>query len=85
MATDDQLATAARRRVQTLDVIRRHITDKGYPPTLTEIADATHVDRATVVIDVRVLANEGLLEVDKGITRGLRLAGHDVVLVPRGA
>lgn len=83
MATTDQLATAARRRVETLDVIRRHITDKGYPPTLSEIAKATGVDRATVVVDVRVLAENGQIEVDKGVTRGVRIAGHNVVLVPR--
>lgn len=83
MATEDQLKTAADRRVDTLDVIRRYITDKGYPPTMTDIAEATGVDRATVVIDVRVLTKAGLIEVDKGVTRGIRLAGHDVVLVPR--
>jgi SOS-response transcriptional repressor LexA len=83
MATTDQLAAAAERRVETLDVIRRHITSHGYPPTLTEIAEATGVDRATVVVDVRVLTDAGELEVDKGITRGLRIARHDVVLVPR--
>lgn len=83
MATADQLADAATRRVATLDVIRRHITDKGYPPTLTEIAEATGVDRATVVVDVRVLTKAGHLEVDPGVTRGIRVAGHDVVLVPQ--
>jgi SOS-response transcriptional repressor LexA len=85
MATDEQLKTAADRRVRTLDLIREHITTKGYPPTLTELAGTTSVDRATVVVDVRVLEKEGLIEVDRGITRGIRLAGHDVVLVPRGA
>jgi repressor LexA len=83
MATTDQLAGAADRRVATLEFIKAHITSKGYPPTLTEIADSTGVDRATVVVDVRVLAKAGVLEVDQHVTRGIRVANHDIVLVPR--
>lgn len=80
MATQEQIVGAAERRAGVLEYVRTSIETRGYPPTLTEIATATGVDRATTIGDVRVLASEGYLEVDKGATRGLRLAGHRVVL-----
>lgn len=82
MATDEQIERAAKRRGRVLDAIKAHITDKGYPPTLTELAQLLDVDRETIVVDVRTLAAGGYIEVDKGIVRGIRVAGYRVVLVP---
>ena len=81
MATADQIEQAAKRRARIPDTVRRSIEGKGYPPTITELADALDVDRETVKADLAVLVEAGYLEVDKGITRGIRLAGHRVVLV----
>lgn len=82
MATDDQIETAARRRVKVLGTIREHIETHGYPPTLTELADLMDVDRETIKVDVRTLEAGGYLEVDKGKTRGLRITGYRVALIP---
>lgn len=82
MATDEQIEQAAKRRGRVLDAIKNHITDKGYPPTLTDLAQLLDVDRETIVVDVRTLAAGGYIEVDKGIVRGIRVVGYRVVLVP---
>lgn len=83
MATDDQMLHAAQRRRALLEVVRRFIETRGYPPTLTELAEVTGVTRETTVVDLRTLEAAQLVEVDKGVTRGIRLVGFDVVLVPR--
>jgi SOS-response transcriptional repressor LexA len=83
MATDDQMEHAALRRKAVVTAIRESIERRGYPPTLSELATAMDVDRETIKVDVRMLERGGYLEVDKGVTRGMRIAGLDVVLVPR--
>lgn len=83
MATDDQMIHAANRRKAVVEAIRQSIETRGYPPTLSELADAMDVDRETVKVDIRTLEAGGYIEVDKGMTRGLRIAGHDVVVLPR--
>jgi predicted transcriptional regulator len=82
MATAEQLETAAARRVRIRGAIRESITSRGYPPTLSELAESTGVDRETIKVDLRTLADAGVIEVDKGVTRGIRLKGYRVVLVP---
>ena len=85
MATADQMRAAAARRAELLQLIRAHIETVGYPPTLSEMGDATGVHRETIKKDMRVLADEGLIEHDGAPAgRAIRLTGHRVRLEPVG-
>ena len=81
MATPEGIENAAQRRASILDRIRASILDRGYPPTAGELAKAENVHRSHVQVDLGVLADAGLIEVDRGVQRGIRLAGHRIVLV----
>lgn len=85
MATAQQIEEAATRRAGHIDRIKRHIVKEGYPPTMGELADATGVGRETIKKDLRVLADEGLLEFGKAPAgRAIRLTGHRVLVVKSG-
>lgn len=97
MATPQQIENAAARRVGHLERIRQHIETHGFPPTLSELADAVDVDRETVKKDMRVLRDEGLIEFGNATDadgnraatapagRAIRLVGHRVILVREDA
>jgi repressor LexA len=67
----DQLT--ARQR-QILELIRRHVRETGYPPTRAEIARAFGFRSVTAAVDhLRALARHGVIEMQQGTSRGIRL------------
>ena len=82
MANTAGLENAAARRVRLLELIRTNIETRGYPPTAGELADATGVHRSMVQLDLTALERAHLIEVDRGTTRGMRLVGYTVRLIP---
>lgn len=73
MPTPDEIARAAARRTTVLSLIRRRISNDGYPPSVSELASATDVTKATTRRDLESLARSGAIEVDPGVARGIRL------------
>jgi repressor LexA len=61
-------------RAHILDVIRQSVRDRGYPPTVREIADAVALSKPGVIYQLRVLQRMGLIERDPGSSRAIRLA-----------
>jgi repressor LexA len=57
-----------------VDFIRAFLADKGYPPTQAEIAAGLGFRSPNAAADhVRLLAKKGVLTVEPGVARGLRL------------
>lgn len=73
--TREQLAAeATRRRASILRLIREHLAEKGYAPSVSEITRATGVaSTLTTRRDLDVLAEEGKIERDAKVARGIRL------------
>jgi repressor LexA len=79
--------TARQQRV--LDLTRDYIADKGYPPTLRELADGLGVGVTRgVVKHLEALERKGYLKRSPGASRGIELASRtapqarDAALVP---
>jgi repressor LexA len=70
-ATD--IAEARRRRAQVLTLIAKSINSKGYPPSVSELANATGVSTLTTRRDLASLEDAGKIERDPGVGRGIRL------------
>ena len=68
---------------RVLAFIYRQLIDTGRPPTQQEIADALRVSRSRVRTQLRYLHERGLLVVDPGTVRGLRLTPHARALVEK--
>lgn len=63
-----------RRQSQVLDVIRRHITRHGVPPTRAEIAETLGFRSPNAAEDhLRALARKGAIQLTPGTSRGIRL------------
>ena len=63
-----------RRQSQVLDVIRRHITRHGVPPTRAEIADKLGFRSPNAAEDhLRALARKGAIRLTPGTSRGIHL------------
>jgi repressor LexA len=66
--------TLTARQQQILELIRRHITDTGYPPTRAEIAAKLGFRSVNAAEDhLKALARKGVLELQRGTSRGIRL------------
>jgi repressor LexA len=64
------------RQRQVLDLIRRHMRDKGVPPTRAEIARELGFRSANAAEEhLRALERRGALEIVRGTSRGIRLLG----------
>ena len=64
------------RQRQTYDAIREHLAHHGVTPKLTELGQALGIQsRGVVHRHVRALVDAGLVEVEPGRHRGIRLAG----------
>ena len=62
------------RQRQILDLVRRHIRDTGFPPTRAEIARSLGFRSANAAEEhLRALARRGVIELQPGISRGIRL------------
>lgn len=71
---DEQLAEATNRRARILKLIRTHLAERGYPPSVSELQTATGVaSTLTTRRDLIVLELEGKIERDRGVPRGIRL------------
>ena len=62
------------RQQQILDLIARHITTTGFPPTRAEIADQLGFKSANAAEEhLKALARKGVIELTSGTSRGIRL------------
>lgn len=69
----DEIARATARRVRIVELIAESVRDKGYPPSLSELAEKTGVSKPQVRKDLNLLEAEGVIERDAGEHRGLRI------------
>jgi len=73
------------RQRQIMALIRDHIRDTGFPPTRAEIARKLGFRSANAAEEhLRALAQRGVIELQPGISRGIRLleAADDEFLLP---
>jgi repressor LexA len=57
-----------------LNFIRNFLTQRGYPPTIRDIARGCHISSTSVVdYNLRLLEKEGYIRCDAGISRGIGL------------
>ncbi|MGK2915335.1 MAG: transcriptional repressor LexA [Porticoccaceae bacterium] len=69
------------RQRQILELIRRAISQSGYPPTRAEIAAQLGFRSVNAAEEhLRALARKGLIEITPGASRGLRLLDTEVGL-----
>lgn len=62
------------RQAQVLDLIRRHISDTGYPPTRADIARELGFKSPNAAEEhLKALARKGAIEIIPGTSRGIRL------------
>ncbi|HEY69592.1 MAG TPA: repressor LexA [Anaerolineae bacterium] len=62
------------RQQRMLSFIRRFTADNGYPPSIREIGKAVGISSTSVVnYNLNRLVEEGLLDRDQNVSRGLRL------------
>ena len=62
------------RQAQVLDLIRRHISDTGYPPTRADIAKELGFKSPNAAEEhLKALARKGAIEIIPGTSRGIRL------------
>lgn len=66
------------RQAQVLDLIRRHISDTGYPPTRADIARELGFKSPNAAEEhLKALARKGAIEIIPGTSRGIRLPQPD--------
>lgn len=71
--TARQQALTARQQ-EVLDLIRRHISDTGYPPTRADIAAELGFKSPNAAEEhLKALARKGAIEIVPGTSRGIRL------------
>ncbi|MGH8116801.1 MAG: transcriptional repressor LexA [Rhodanobacteraceae bacterium] len=58
-----------------LRLVREHVAQRGYPPSLRELADAAGITFAAVRKHLLRLAKQGLIELPERTARGIRLVG----------
>jgi repressor LexA len=62
------------RQTEVLDLIRRHISDTGYPPTRADIANELGFKSPNAAEEhLKALARKGAIEIIPGTSRGIRL------------
>jgi repressor LexA len=70
----DQSLTLTPRQAEVLQLIRDTVESSGYPPTRAEIAQVFGFRSANAAEDhLRALARKGLIEIEEGRARGIRL------------
>ena len=70
--------TLSRRQQQMIDFIRRFLGDHQFPPTIREIGEAVDISSTSVVnYNLNALEKKGLIERDRNVSRGLRLAEEE--------
>lgn len=74
---------AERRRdklTATAEAVVDYILQKGYPPTVREISSATGRALSDESLNLKILHSLGVLEVDPGSPRAIRVVGSRVVM-----
>lgn len=72
--------TLSQRQQSILDFIRKFSFESRYPPTIREIGKAVGISSTSVVnYNLTVLEKKGLIERDREISRGIKLAGEAAV------
>ncbi len=70
--------TLSRRQERMLDFIRRFVNDHQFPPTIREIGEAVDISSTSVVnYNLNALEKKGMIERDRNVSRGLRLAEEE--------
>lgn len=64
---------ATRKQLEVVNFIRSFISQHGYPPTMTEIGDYLGITKSTVFSHLAACERKGLIEVDRGRQRALRV------------
>lgn len=77
MPTRDELDRAARRRASIPGLIAESVRDRGYPPTVTELATALGVSHKQARNDLGLLVEAGVIQRDAG-PRGLRVVAGTI-------
>lgn len=66
------------RQKRVLEVITKYLRNRGYPPTIRDVADAMGFRSPNgVMCHLRALERLGLIERDPGTARGIRLLAID--------
>ena len=72
---EEQWRRLTERQRNILRCIREFVADRGYPPSIREIGQEVGISSTSVVnYNLNRLVQEGLLERDRGYSRGLRLS-----------
>jgi repressor LexA len=72
------------RQKEILDYISKHIRQEGRPPTIREIGEAANISSTSVVsYNLNKLKEQGYLEREKEVARGLRLTERAQALYER--
>ena len=65
------------RQQNILVFMHDYVEDKGFPPTIREIGEATDINSTSVVnYNLNKLVDAGYLEREEKFSRGLRLVAH---------
>ena len=68
------------RHKQIYDYIVRYITDNGYPPDLTEIAEGIGLRSKSVISEnLREMDKLGIINVERGRSRCIRVPGYHFI------
>jgi repressor LexA len=70
--------TLSRRQERMLHFIRRFVNEHQFPPTIREIGEAVDISSTSVVnYNLNALEKKGMIERDRNVSRGLRLADEE--------
>ena len=71
------------RQAQILDLIKKHITETGFPPTRADIAQEFGFRSANAAEEhLKALAKKGMIEMVRGASRGIRLTETGSLGIP---
>jgi repressor LexA len=74
--------TLSRRQERIVDFIRRFVNEHQFPPTIREIGEAVDISSTSVVnYNLNALEKKGMIERDRNVSRGLRLAEEEQLSV----
>jgi repressor LexA len=73
----------SQRQQSILDYIQRFMKDSGYPPSIRDIQDKLKISSTSVVAyNLRKLEERGLIERDNKVSRGIKMPGESMQVVP---
>ena len=70
-------AKLTKRQQQIFDIIKNHIEERGWPPTIREIGSATGIRSPNgVVCHINALEKKGRIETEEKTARCIKLSGY---------